>query len=107
MQNLTVNQSRSVGIGSSPRGGAKATPKVAFVVLKQNVMFYFVYILYSARLSKYYIGRTENLELRLQFHNDPLESRKFTARGIPWVPKFPCHVIRKMSRFDWKPSSKK
>jgi putative endonuclease len=25
--------------------------------------------------------------LRLQFHNDPLESRKFTARGIPWVLK--------------------
>ena len=46
-----------------------------------------VYILYSSKLDRYYIGRTENLELRLQFHNNPIEARKFTAKGIPWVLK--------------------
>ena len=49
-----------------------------------SVMCY-VYIIYSASLHKYYIGRTENLELRLQYHNDPIESRKITSRGIPWI----------------------
>jgi putative endonuclease len=50
-------------------------------------MGYCVYILYSSKLDKYYVGRTENLEVRLQFHDNPIESRKFTAKGIPWVLK--------------------
>jgi putative endonuclease len=49
---------------------------------------YYVYILYSEKLNKYYIGRTEDLELRLKFHNEPIESRKFTARGVPWILKW-------------------
>ena len=57
-----------------------------------------VYILYSAKLDKYYVGRTDNLELRLQYHNYPIESRKFTARGLPWELRLsiPC-VTKKQS----------
>ena len=53
-----------------------------------------VYILYSAKLDKYYIGRSENVEVRLQFHNHPIESRKFTARGGPWDLRLtiPCET---------------
>jgi putative endonuclease len=46
-----------------------------------------VYILYSEALDKYYVGQTENLQIRIQFHNNPIESRKFTAKGIPWSLK--------------------
>ena len=54
-------------------------------------MSHLVYILHSETLDKYYVGRTENIELRLQYHNDPIESRKFTARGVPWVLK--CSMV--------------
>jgi putative endonuclease len=46
-----------------------------------------VYILYSEKLDKFYIGRSCDLDQRLKYHNHPIESRKFTARGIPWVLK--------------------
>ena len=31
---------------------------------------YYVYILYSLTSDKYYVGQTDNLELRLKFHNE-------------------------------------
>ena len=43
-----------------------------------------VYILYSEKLGRFYVGRTEDLAVRLKFHNNPIESRKYTARGLPW-----------------------
>ncbi len=51
-----------------------------------------VYILYSNKLDRFYVGRTENIDLRLEYHNNPIQSRKFTARGIPWVLRLsiPC-----------------
>jgi putative endonuclease len=46
-------------------------------------MQYFVYILYSEKLDKYYIGSTGNLEDRLKKHN---RSRSgFTSLGKPWI----------------------
>ena len=45
-------------------------------------MSYFVYILWSSSLSKYYVGCTQNLENRLQEHN--AGEGKFTKRGTPW-----------------------
>lgn len=58
------------------------------------VFMWVVYILYSAKLDKYYVGRTANIELRLKFHNNPIEKRKFTARGVPWVLRLaiPCQT---------------
>ena len=46
-----------------------------------------VYILYSEKLDKYYVGSTEDIVLRLHIHNNPHETRKFTAKGLPWLLK--------------------
>ena len=63
---------------------------------------HYVYILYSAKLDKYYIGRTEDVELRLKFHNEPIESRKFTAKGIPWELKIaiPCQSLDQATKLE-------
>ncbi len=44
---------------------------------------YYVYILYSAKLNKKYIGRTDNLKNRMEEHNKG--KVPFTSRGLPWV----------------------
>ena len=41
-----------------------------------------VYILYSQRLDKYYVGSSSNPELRLKYHN--MGEKGWTKRGIPW-----------------------
>ena len=43
---------------------------------------YYVYILYSDSLIKYYSGQTSNLEDRLIRHNSGRE--KYTRKGTPW-----------------------
>ena len=44
---------------------------------------HFVYILFSASLNKFYIGSTNNIELRLYKH---LHSKKgFTSRARDWI----------------------
>ncbi len=42
-------------------------------------MFY-VYILHSALLNRFYIGYASNIEQRLEIHLSPTEDRKFTAK---------------------------
>ena len=42
-----------------------------------------VYILYSVNINKFYIGFSQNLNLRLEFHHNS-ESRKFTAKAKDW-----------------------
>ena len=42
----------------------------------------FMYILYSEKLDKYYIGACINMERRLYEHN--IGHSKFTSLGIPW-----------------------
>ncbi len=44
------------------------------------------YILYSAKLDKYYVGACTDFERRFYEHN--IGRSKFTATGIPWVKKF-------------------
>ena len=41
------------------------------------------YILYSAKLDKYYVGSSYDKDERLLRHNRGAE--KFTSTGIPWV----------------------
>ncbi|WP_207622428.1 GIY-YIG nuclease family protein, partial [Niastella koreensis] len=41
-----------------------------------------MYILYSEKLNKYYIGACINMERRLYEHN--IGHSKFTSLGIPW-----------------------
>ena len=43
-----------------------------------------VYILHSVSINRYYIGFTQNLDLRLKFHKNS-EGRKFTAKAKDWT----------------------
>lgn len=42
-----------------------------------------VYILFSLKLNKYYVGSTPDLQRRLAEHNRGKE--KFTKTGVPWL----------------------
>ncbi|RAI84651.1 GIY-YIG nuclease family protein [Algoriphagus yeomjeoni] len=42
-----------------------------------------VYILFSEKLNKYYVGACTNIERRLYEHN--IGHSKFTSTGIPWT----------------------
>jgi len=43
---------------------------------------YYVYILFSEKLNKRYIGSTDDLRDRIRRHNS--KGSKFTSVGIPW-----------------------
>ena len=43
---------------------------------------FIVYIIYSAKLKKYYTGSTDDLSRRLKEHNRG--KKAFTRIGIPW-----------------------
>ena len=43
---------------------------------------WFVYILYSIRVDRYYVGSTDDLRWRLERHN--MGWGKYTQTGIPW-----------------------
>jgi putative endonuclease len=47
---------------------------------------YTTYILYSTKLSKYYVGQTIDMERRLEEHNRG--KTRFMASGMPWVLVF-------------------
>jgi len=47
-------------------------------------MAYFVYILYSKQADKFYIGQTENLNLRLSWHRQKLFNQSFTKIANDW-----------------------
>ena len=49
-------------------------------------MAYTVYIIYSIKLDKYYIGYTENISMRLSQHNEGISS--FTSKATDWVLKY-------------------
>jgi putative endonuclease len=46
-------------------------------------MSYFVYILWSDRLQKFYVGSTQDIENRIKEHNSG--EAKFTSKGKPWI----------------------
>ena len=43
---------------------------------------FFVYILFSEKINKYYVGYSKNIEDRLTLHNQGCET--FTSKGLPW-----------------------
>ena len=45
-------------------------------------MNYYVYILYSEKIDRYYVGMSHDVETRLLYHN--LGRKGWTKRGIPW-----------------------
>ncbi len=78
---MTVNHGV---LGSSPRGGAveslrKQFRRLLFFYLSAKGNMYCVYILYSARLDRYYTGQTDSLSRRLSEHND--WNNKGSTRG--------------------------
>jgi putative endonuclease len=48
-------------------------------------MVYEVYILYSKSTNKYYVGQTEDLDIRLVLHNTGQFEGSSTKFGIPWI----------------------
>ncbi|CAH0336950.1 hypothetical protein FVB9288_02681 [Flavobacterium sp. CECT 9288] len=55
----------------------------AFFIIYFKSM-YFIYILYSQKLDRYYVGTTDDVDKRLVEHNSGLYSNSFTSKGIPW-----------------------
>jgi putative endonuclease len=48
---------------------------------------YFVYLLYSQKLNRFYIGTTDNPVKRLMEHNSIKYEDAYTVKGIPWEKK--------------------
>ncbi len=46
---------------------------------------HFVYILYSSKIDRYYVGQTYDVQARLVKHNTNYYENKWTAKGKPWV----------------------
>jgi putative endonuclease len=47
-----------------------------------RLIMYILYILYSAKLNRYYVGSTNDIQRRLSEHNRP--KGKYTDIGFPW-----------------------
>jgi putative endonuclease len=45
-------------------------------------MRYYVYILFSLKIQKFYIGQTSDVDRRFKRHNSGTE--KYTSKGVPW-----------------------
>jgi len=58
----------------------------------------YVYILYSEKLDKFYVGACTDLNRRLYEHN--IGHSKFTSTGVPWILKYE-------EKFDSLPLAKK
>ena len=52
------------------------------------------YILFSAKLNKYYVGACTDLDRRLYEHN--IGHSKFTSPGVPWILVY----MRSLSKFS-------
>ena len=46
-------------------------------------MSYHVYILYSKKINRFYVGQTSDLNNRFTEHNS--EESPYTSQGIPWI----------------------
>ena len=43
------------------------------------------YVLYSSSIDKFYIGETEDLELRITQHNSALFKNSYTSKTSDWI----------------------
>jgi putative endonuclease len=51
-------------------------------------MPFFVYIIYSSSLNRFYTGTTDDVSRRILEHNSSKYPNSFTSKGIPWEPFF-------------------
>jgi len=87
-------------IGKSKKGSKKSHLQWLFEFREKSVskdthILYSVYILYSPKIDKYYIGYTGDISKRLAYHNDILRNRIWTRRGIPWELFFQIDYLSK------------
>ena len=73
---------------------------------------FFIYILFSEKLNRYYVGTTDDVERRLLEHNSIVYPDSFTSKGIPWQLKFKytcdsSEQAYKLERFIKKMKSRK
>ena len=74
-------------------------------------LVYYIYIIYSEKLNRFYVGTTDDVTRRIVQHNNAFYLTSFTAKGIPWVLKlcFECQSSEKaylLERFIKKMKSK-
>lgn len=57
-------------------------------------MEYFVYILFSEKLNRFYIGTADDPVKRLSEHNSAHYPNAYTSKGIPWTlfHTIPCTI---------------
>ncbi len=48
---------------------------------------YFVYVIYSEKLKRFYTGTTNDLDKRIEQHNSSYYPNSYTSKGIPWALK--------------------
>jgi putative endonuclease len=46
---------------------------------------YFVYVLYSESVDHFYVGQTEDFDLRIEQHKHKFFKQTFTARAQDWI----------------------
>lgn len=72
--------------GSHPPKADKYRPSLSALggcaIIKYINIMYYVYIIYSQKLNKKYIGFTSDLKKRIINHNSGYS--EFTSKGIPW-----------------------
>ena len=58
---------------------------------------YFIYIIYSKKIDRYYVGTTDDVEKRLDEHNSGFYNGAYTAKGVPWELRlsFECESSQK------------
>ena len=58
---------------------------------------YYVYILWSEKLHRFYVGSTNDLHDRYYRHNGGQE--KYTSKGVPWILKWNCTFSTRAEAF--------
>jgi putative endonuclease len=63
-------------IGSTPIFSTESHYNVAFF------MSFYIYIIYSQKLNRYYVGLTDNVSRRIEKHNSGIST--YTSKSIDW-----------------------
>ena len=75
-----------IAIGKKVTGSTPVTSTKSGSFRIFFIMTYFVYIIFSQQLDKYYVGHTADLSKRVDQHNSGISS--FTSKASDWVLKY-------------------